>query len=96
MGEPGLIEGLVADAGFAEIVTERVTRYRDVADAEAEWQRWTADPQSPAARGLAALAPAEQTRLHDEAIAALEAFRDGDTLRVPSEAVMVRGVRVMG
>lgn len=93
MGEPALIEGLIAGAGFVEIITERKTTYREVADPEEEWQRWTAEPQTPAARGLAALPPAEQTRLHDEAIAAFAAFRDGNTFRVPSEAVMVRATK---
>ena len=39
MGAPGLIEGLIAEAGFSEIVTHRVTLFHEIADPETEWQR---------------------------------------------------------
>jgi SAM-dependent methyltransferase len=93
MGEPGLLEGLVAKAGFREVTVERVTRSFALADAEAEWRQWSENTSSPAAQGLARLSPRERQRLHDAAIAALEAFRDGDVLRVASEAIVVTATR---
>jgi SAM-dependent methyltransferase len=89
LGEPGLIEGLVAEAGFGEIVVERVTRFATVVDAEEEWRRWSDAAFNPAAQGLASLPQDEQDRLRDEAIAALEAFREGEVMQVPSEAIVV-------
>jgi SAM-dependent methyltransferase len=90
MGEPGLIEGLVADAGFHEIVVYRVTRDHEIADPETAWQAWL---DTPVGKGLAALPAGERQRLHDEVIAAYEAFRDGEAVRVPSEAIVVSAVR---
>jgi SAM-dependent methyltransferase len=93
LGEPGLIERLVLEAGFHDLVVERVTHAFELLDAEAEWQRWSADPTMPTARGLAALPEERRRAVHDEAIAALETFRDGDVLRVASEAILVTAVR---
>ena len=93
MGAPGLLAGLVAEAGFRDVVATVVTRHYEIADPEAEWHRWRAELTSPIARGLADLPPDEQQRLHDEAIAALESYRDGDVVRVPSEAIVVTAVR---
>jgi len=93
MGEPGLVARLVAEAGFRDVHEQPVTRFHDIADAEEEWRWWTDDPTSPIARGLAALPAGERQRLHDEVIAALERFREGEILRVLSEAIMVTGIR---
>ena len=93
MGAPGLIEGLISEAGFRAIVVNRVTMSHEIADPETEWQAWREDFTTPDGGGLANLSEAEQQRLHDEVIAALERFRDGDTVRVPSEAVVVTATR---
>jgi SAM-dependent methyltransferase len=93
MGEPGLIERLVAEAGFRDVQSERQTRFSVVADAEEEWHRWSLDDSSPAARRLANLPESERQRLRGEAIAGLETFRDGEVIRVPSEAILVTAVR---
>lgn len=93
LGEPGLVEGLVAEAGFRQIVVEPVTRSYEVSDAESEWQRWSEDLSSPLVRGLAALSATRRQELHDQAIAALEDFRDGDVLRIASEAIFVKGMK---
>ena len=90
MGAPGLIEGLVREAGFQDIAVHHVTRRHEIADPEVEWQTWGA---SPAGQSLAALPAAERQRLHDEVIAALGTFRDGDAIRIPSEAIVVTAVR---
>jgi SAM-dependent methyltransferase len=93
MGAPGLVEGLIAEAGFREIAVDRVTRFHEFADPETEWQAWREDFTTPEGGGLASLSKREQQRLHDEVIAALEKFRDGDSVRVPSEAIVVMATR---
>jgi SAM-dependent methyltransferase len=93
MGAPGLIEGLIAEAGLSEIVTHRVTLFHEIADPETEWAAWREDFTRPDGGGLASLPESEQQRLHDEVIAALERLRDGDVVRVPSEAIMVTATR---
>jgi len=93
MGQPGLVEGLVAEAGFSDIDVHHVTKSHEIADPEAEWIAWSADFVTPDGGGLASLPEAEQLRLHDEVIAALEGFRDGDVVRVPSEAIVVTALR---
>ena len=89
MGAPGLVEGLVAAAGFTDVRVHHVVRHQEIADPEAEWRAWTDDPTSPVGNGLAALPASEQQRLHDAAIAALAAFRVDDVIRLPSEAIAV-------
>jgi SAM-dependent methyltransferase len=89
MGAPGLIEGLIAEAGFSDIATNRVTRFHEIADSETEWTAWREDLAATDGSGLAGLPEGEQQRLHDEVIAALEALRDGDVVRIPSEAIVV-------
>lgn len=96
MGEPGLIERLVADAGFTRVTVERVTRAFDVADAETAWREWSETPGSPMAGGLASLSGAERDRLRRDVIAALEQYRQGDLLSIPSEAILVKGVKPAG
>jgi SAM-dependent methyltransferase len=93
MGAPGLIEGLMAEAGLSEIVTHRVTLFHEIADPETEWAAWCEDFATPDGGGLASLPESEQQRLHDEVIAALERLRDGDVVRVPSEAIVVTATR---
>ena len=47
----------------------------------------------PDGGGLEILPKREQERLHNDVIAAFESFRDGDTVRVPSEAILVTASR---
>ena len=93
MGAPGLVESLIAEAGLREIVTDRVTLFHEIADPETEWQAWREDFTTPDGGGLGRLPESEQQRLHDDVIAALERFRVGDVVRVPSEAVVVTATR---
>ncbi len=92
MSAPGLIEGLVAEAGFRDIVVERVTRSFEIINADDEWRSWSAG-SSPFAVGLAALPETEQEQIRAQAIAALEGFRDGAVMRIPSESILVRATR---
>src|SRR5918994_174833 len=89
MGAPGLIEDLVAEAGFRDVVRHSVTISYDVADPELEWQVWRENFAMPDGGGLERLPEHVQRRLHDDVIAAFMSFQDGDTIRVPSEAILV-------
>ena len=40
LGAPGLIEDMVAEAGFCDVVSHPVTIFHDIADPEIEWQQW--------------------------------------------------------
>ncbi|MGH2614971.1 MAG: class I SAM-dependent methyltransferase [Thermomicrobiales bacterium] len=93
MGAPGLVAGLVAEAGFRDVDAQTVTRVHEFADPEAEWQRWSADLSTPDGGGLAGLPLSERRRLHDEVMAAFAPFRDGAVVRVPSEAIVVTATR---
>lgn len=92
MSTPGVIEGLVAQAGFSNIVAELVTHSFEVINPNDEWQSWS-EGGSQFAVGLADLPETEQARIRNQAIAALERFRDGAVIRVPSEAILVRASR---
>jgi SAM-dependent methyltransferase len=93
MGEPGLIEGLVAAAGFTEIAVHAVTRWHEITDPESEWRRWSEDAANPAAVEFSRLPEQERDRVRREALAALEALREGAVVRVPSEAIVVTARR---
>jgi len=93
MGAPGLIEDLVAEAGFRDVVRHSVTISHDVADPELEWQQWRENFAMPDGGGLEHLPEHVQQRLHDDVIAAFKPFQDGDAVRVPSEAILVTASR---
>src|SRR5918993_491653 len=93
MGAPGLVEDLVAEAGFHDVVRHSVTISHDVADPELEWQDWRENFAMPDGGGLERLPTCVQQQLHDDVIAAFMSFQDGDTIRVPSEAILVTASR---
>jgi SAM-dependent methyltransferase len=93
MGAPGLIEEMVAEAGFRDVVRHSVTISYEVADAENEWQRWRENFSMPDGGGLERLPTHVQQQLHDDVIAAFVSFLDSDTIRVPSEAILVTATR---
>jgi SAM-dependent methyltransferase len=93
MGAPGLIEGIVAEAGFHDVVTDHVTISHDIADPEIEWQSWRENFTMSDGRGLDLLPEPEQERVHNDVMAAFASFRDGDSVRVPSEAIFVTASR---
>ena len=93
MGAPGLIEDMVAEAGFRDVVRHSVTIVHDIADPEIEWQQWRENFAMPDGGGLERLSTHVQQQLHDDVIAAFESFQDGDTIRVPSEAILVTASR---
>jgi ubiquinone/menaquinone biosynthesis C-methylase UbiE len=93
MGAPGLIEGMVAEAGFSDVVQRSVTIFEEIADPEVEWQLWRENFAMPDGGGLERLPTHVQQQLHDDVIAAFLSFQDGDTIRVPSEANLVTASR---
>jgi SAM-dependent methyltransferase len=93
LGAPGLVESLVAEAGFPNVTVERRTHSFELANAEDEWRRWAEDPASPLARGLATLSEGQREAIRAEALTTLEGWRDGAVIRVPSEAILVTAKR---
>src|SRR5918993_441623 len=93
MGAPGLIEDMVAEAGFRNVVRHSVTIFEEIADPEIEWQLWRENFAMPDGGGLERLPTCVQQQLHDDVIAAFMSFQDGDTIRVPSEAILVTASR---
>jgi SAM-dependent methyltransferase len=93
MGALGLIEEMVAEAGFRDVIRHSVTIFHDIADPEIEWQQWRENFAMPDGGGLERLPTHVQQQLHDDVIAAFMAFQDGDTIRVPSEAILVTASR---
>jgi SAM-dependent methyltransferase len=93
MGAPGLIEDMVAEAGFCDVVRHSVTISEEIADPEIEWQLWRENFAMPDGGGLERLPTHVQQQLHDDVIAAFVSFQDGNTIRVPSEAILVTASR---
>lgn len=93
LGEPGLIERLVAEAGFGGVETERRTLDWLMADAEERWQTDVLDGPPPVRDAVAALPEGERRALHDRYVAALEAYRRDGAIRLPSEAIFVTAVK---
>ena len=93
LGEPGLIESLVTEAGFQDVLVEPITLSFVVDDAAEEWQRWRDNPLQPLVQVLDTLPEERQHQIRDEAIAALETLREDSVIRVPSEALLVSAVR---
>jgi SAM-dependent methyltransferase len=93
MGAPGLIEDMVAEAGFCNVVRHSVTIFAKITDPEIEWQSWRENFAMPDGGGLERLPAHLQQQLHDDVIAAFMSFEDGDTIRVPSEAILVTASR---
>lgn len=90
LSEPGLIERLVADAGFADIRSERQTETFVLDDFEQDWKRRAGDPAF-----AAQIAASEENRVRArEAVReSLERFRVGDRYEMPSEAIIVTATK---
>jgi SAM-dependent methyltransferase len=93
LGEPGLIERLVTEAGFRNVAAQPFTLSFDVPSAESEWERWTGDLTNPMSARLLDLPAGERNALRERVLAALEAYRVGDVLRISSEAIFVTAQR---
>lgn len=93
LGEPGLVDGLVREAGFQAVDARPFSLAFEAPTAEAEWENWACDPANPVSARVAALPEAERRALRERVFAALEAHRDGDVIRLPSEALFVTARR---
>jgi SAM-dependent methyltransferase len=93
LGEPGLIERLVAEAGFGDVRVERHTLDYLISDPEERWQRDVAAGPPAVREAVAALPEAERRALHDRYVGALEAYRRDEMIRLPSEAIYVAAVK---
>lgn len=95
LGEPGLIERLIGEAGFRDLATQRRTFDWVADEPEQHWQSNVAGPQAPepARSAIAALPEAEREELHKRYVAALEAYRKDGAIKLPSEAIFVTGAK---
>lgn len=92
LGEPGLIERLVAEAGFAQIAIERRVVERVIENAETYWQQMLNRGGGQLATALADR-PADADRLHRRIVAFLASHRNGREIRLPNEVIVVGAVR---
>jgi SAM-dependent methyltransferase len=93
LGEPGLIERLVTEAGFSNVAAQPFTLTFDILSAESEWERWTGDLSNPMSARVAELPAGERSALRDQVLTALEAHRVGDVIRISGEAIFVTAQR---
>jgi len=91
LGEPGLIERLVAEAGFREIAVDRRTLESTYESLDAYWRHLTFSDYTRAALGRL---PVEQVeRIRDELGAALAEHQRDGRLSFASEAIYVTATR---
>jgi SAM-dependent methyltransferase len=91
LGEPGLIEGHAAAAGFREIRVERHVLDFVADSPEAMWQQRVENGQPQIKEAVARLSAAERERLHERFVDALQPYvRDGQ-VHLPSEAIYITG-----
>lgn len=93
LGEPGLIERYVDEAGFREIEVVRRTVELSIDDPEREWSSRVDGAFGHVASALASFSPEQRTAVHDAAIATMERYRRGDEIVMPSEAILVTARR---
>jgi len=91
LGEPGLIEGMVAGAGFVGIAAERFVSVHEIADPEQEWSRLSAERRF--ADVLDPLDAAQVEAIRRAVVAAIEARRIDNAIQLESEAILVTGHR---
>ncbi|MGH2534197.1 MAG: class I SAM-dependent methyltransferase [Thermomicrobiales bacterium] len=92
LGEPGLIERLVAEAGFEHVAVERRIVERVVDDPDAYWQQMLNRNDGQLAAALASR-PADADHLHRRIVDFLEQHRDNNEIRLPSEVILVGAMR---
>ena len=94
LGEPGMIESLMADAGFQDVRVVPTTLAFEVSDPHREWANWRENVQGPVAQALQDLPEERQHQIEERALAALDALREEDgVIRVASEALLVTATR---
>ncbi|HET8524529.1 MAG TPA: methyltransferase domain-containing protein [Thermomicrobiales bacterium] len=93
LGEPGLIEGMVAEAGFDQIKVERRSVETVISDPEEYWQELIRGVDERTGAALTTINDAEYDQLHRQVIDFLEGFRDGDEIRLPNQAIFVSATK---
>jgi SAM-dependent methyltransferase len=93
LGEPGTVERLVAAAGFGSITVERHTLDYVSDDPEQTWRLRVVEGAPAVRAAVQALTPEARADLHDTVVAALERYRQGGRIILPSEAIFVTAVR---
>jgi hypothetical protein len=92
LGEPGLIEGIVSEAGFSQITVERRVVERVIEDPVAYWQQIVERGGDQLAAAIADR-PADAERLRRRMTELLETHRDRQVIRLPGEAILVAARR---
>lgn len=92
LGEPGMIEQLVAAAGFERIAVGRRTFDIPMDDPDAEWRLRFDTNAQPDAIPLS-LDPVVIERQRQRTMAEIERYRRDGTIQLPSEAIFVTAMR---
>src|SRR3954452_5217007 len=93
LGEPGVLERLLTDAGWAQPAVRRLEGFGGIApSAEVIWAGVTAGGTTFATI-VADLSDADRQRVKDEFVQRCEAFRQSDGLHVPAVQVLATATR---
>ena len=93
LGEPGVLEDVLADAGWAQPAVRRFEGFGGIApSAEVIWAGVTSGGTTFATI-VADLSDADRQRVKDEFLQRCEAFRQSDGLRVPAVQVLATATR---
>ena len=93
LGEPGLIERHVREAGFGDVRAERRTLDFVSQGPEEMWRFRVLDGAPAIKNAVAALSPEERERVREQIFADLEPYTHDGVVRLPSEAIYVTGVK---
>lgn len=93
LSEPGLIERLVTEAGFAEVQSEHYTLDRPVENAEQAWENQVNHAAPPIKTALDRMTPEERDQLKASWLTDVAPYRQGDALNLPGEAIYVTARR---
>lgn len=93
LGEPGVVEAVVAEAGFGDVAVERHTLDYVSDDPEETWRLRVVEGTLAVRAAVQALTPEARTNLHDAVITALNRHRRGNHIVLPSEAIFVTARR---
>src|SRR5262245_48423384 len=91
LGQPGLLERHLADAGFPDAVVVRRTADFEVDDPDELWRQRVEEP--PLRESVAALGLDEPDALHRRLLAALEPYRRGAGVVLPNELLLATATR---
>jgi protein-L-isoaspartate O-methyltransferase len=93
LGEPGLIEGHVRDAGFREVSAQAHAFDVIFPSPTAYWRSRTEGAPAHLRAALNALTAEQRDRLERDALAHLQQYRRGEALHLPGEAIFVTAIR---